>query len=137
MESKAGSINTKGISHKNKVEEAIGDLINKVSGEDKTGKKKVPNDSWRNAYSHASHYDVGSADAIQKNIEALSNDFTKGIFHTIEEFNTIPCGTIFLSGVWTPQKHDEIIEDIHFLDRLRYVFVRNIDAVIVDDEFER
>lgn len=27
--------------------------------------------------------------------------------------------------------------DIHFLDRLRYVFVRNIDAFIVDDEFGR
>lgn len=27
--------------------------------------------------------------------------------------------------------------DIHFLDRLRYVFVRNIDADIVDEEFRR
>lgn len=112
MESKSGSINTKGISHKNKVEEAMGDLIDKVDGKDKAGKKKVPNNPWRNAYSHASHYDVGSADAIRKNIKALSNDFIKGIFHSIEEFNTIPCGTIFLSGVWTPQKRDEIVEDI-------------------------
>lgn len=112
MESKSGSIDTKGISHKNKVEEAMGDLINKVGGKDKTGKKKIPNNPWRNAYSHASHYDVGSADAIRKNIKALSNDFIKGIFHSIEEFNTIPCGTIFLSGVWTYYKRDEIVEDI-------------------------
>lgn len=112
MESKSGSINTKGISHKSKVEEAMDDLVNKVAGNDKSGKKKVPNNPWRNAYSHASHYDVGAADAIRKNIKALSNDFIKGIYHSIEEFNTIPCGSVFLSGVWSPQKHDEIVEDI-------------------------
>lgn len=111
MESKSGSIITKGISHKSKVKEAMDDLENKVAGIDKTG-KRIPNNPWRNAYSHASHYDVGAADAIRKNIKALSDDFIKGIYHSIEEFNTIPCGTIFLSGVWYPQKHDEIIEDI-------------------------
>ena len=112
MESKSGSANTKGISHKNKVEEAMDDLVNKVAGKDKTGKKKIPNNPWRNAYAHASHYDVGAADAIRKNIKSLSTDFIKGIYHSLEEFNTIPCGTIFLSGVWAPQKHDEIVDDV-------------------------
>lgn len=109
MESKSGSIQSDGISHADKVHEAMRDLEDKVLGRSK--KKKV-NNPWRNAYSHASHYDVGTAEKIRKNIKALSDDFTAGRFHKIEEFNTIPCGTIFLSGVWSPPNHQKIYESI-------------------------
>ena len=66
MESKSGSINSQGISHAGKVQEAMQDLEDKVSGKSK--KKKV-NNPWRNAYSHASLYDVGAAEKIRKNIK--------------------------------------------------------------------
>lgn len=119
MESKAGSIDSKDISYAGKVTLAINDLAAKISGRDKSGKREIPNNPWREAYAHASQYDVGTAKKIRENIKTLSNDFTNGKFRSIEEFNTMPCGTIFLSGVWTPPNHDSILKDIkHISDKL-------------------
>jgi hypothetical protein len=117
MESKSGSICSQGVSHAGKVYEAMQDLEDKVLGK---SKKKKANNPWRNAYAHASHYDVGAAEKIRKNIKALSDDFTLGRFHKIDEFNTIPCGTIFLAGVWNPPDHDKIHKDIcNLSDKLK------------------
>lgn len=119
MESKAGSIESKGISYARKVTLAINDLAAKISGRDKSGKRELPNNPWREAYAHASQYDVGTAKKIRENIKELSNDFTNGKFRSIEEFNTMPCGTIFLSGIWAQPNHDSILEDIkHISDKL-------------------
>ena len=112
MESKAGSINSKAVSHVGKVSLAMNDLSAKVSGKDKSGKRKRLNNPWQEAYSHASQYDVGTAVNIRKNIKQLADDFTTGNFRTIEEFNTMPCGTVFLSGVWVQPDHNRIKGDI-------------------------
>lgn len=120
MESKAGSIDSKGISHAGKVSLAMNDLSAKVSGRDRSGKKELPNNPWQEAYSHASQYDVGTAAIIRKNIKELADDFTNGKFRSIEEFNTMPCGTVFLSGVWSPPDHDSIKGDIERIsDKLK------------------
>lgn len=63
MESKSGSVSSKSISHTGKVLEAMHDLENKVSGKDQAI------NPWRNAYSHASHIDVGCAATIRKKIK--------------------------------------------------------------------
>lgn len=120
MESKAGSIDSKDVSHAGKVSLAMNDLSAKVSGRDKNGKKEIPNNPWQEAYSHASQYDVGTATSIRKNIKELADDFTNGKFRSIEEFNTMPCGTVFLSGVWTQPDHDSIKRDIERIaDKLK------------------
>lgn len=120
MESKAGFIGSKYVSHAGKVTLAMNDLSAKVSGKDKSGKKETPNNPWQEAYSHASQYDVGTATNIRKNIKALADDFTNGKFRSIEEFNTMPCGTIFLSGTWKQPDHNLIKEDIeHIIDKLK------------------
>lgn len=108
MESKAGSIDSKDVSYAGKVILAMNDLSAKVSGRDKSGKRGLPNNPWQEAYSHASQYDVGTAANIRKNIKELADDFTNGKFRSIEEFNTMPCGTLFLSGVWLQPDHDSI-----------------------------
>jgi hypothetical protein len=105
MESKSGSINTNNITHSNKIQLAHSDLENKISG-------NSANNPWRNAYSHASHYDVGSSPQIRKVIKTLSDDFVNGKFHSIEEFNIMPCSTIFLAGVWNPPAHEHILNEI-------------------------
>ena len=105
MESKSGSISSKGISHSEKIKLAMKDLEDKVLG-------KASNNPWRNAYSHASHYDVGTSEDIRKSIKKLSDDYTCGCFYKIDDFNTMPCGTIFLSGIWTPPTHNGIINEI-------------------------
>ena len=120
MESKAGSKKSKDVSHADKVTLAMNDLSKKVSGRDKSGKKKLPNNPWQEAYSHASQYDVGAADNIRKNIKKLADDFTNGKFRSIEEFNTMPCGTIFLSGVWSQPDHTLIKKDVErILNKLK------------------
>lgn len=88
VESKSGSIDTKGVNHKSKVNEAIADLKKKVSGD-------VKNNPWSNAYNHASHIDVSTAKDIRKYIKGLSIDFTAKVPHDINEFNIIPCGTVY------------------------------------------
>lgn len=109
VESKSGSINTKGISHKSKVKEAMDDLSNKVAGIGQS------NDPWRNAYNHASHIDVNSSDSLRKDLKKLSDDFRLGTYSDINGFNTIPCGTIFLNGVWKDSNSEKIIQDINDL----------------------
>lgn len=88
MESKSGSISTKGISHKSKLSEAVSDLEKKFSG-------AVKNNPWSNAYSHASQIDVSAASQIRAYIKNLSTDFTFNVPHNISEFNIIPCATIY------------------------------------------
>lgn len=89
MESKSGSIDSEGASHRSKIQEAMGDLKKKFSGQG------VKNNPWRNAFNHASHVDVGSANKLRTYLKQLSNDFTQKTAHDIDEFNIIPCATIY------------------------------------------
>lgn len=106
MESKSGSIKSKGISHTGKALEAMRDLENKVTGKDSDI------NPWRNAYSHASHIDVGCSPNIRKKLKKLSDDYTNGVYYQIDDFNTVPCGTIYLQGGWCSCSHDEILKNI-------------------------
>lgn len=106
MESKSGSINTNGISHALKIKEANVDLGKKVSG---VGQSNNP---WRNAYNHACNINVNTSDSIRSDLKKLSDDFVNGKYGDINEFNTIPCGTIFLNGVWNPSNSQQIKYDI-------------------------
>lgn len=114
MESKSGSIDTKKISHSNKIKEAYKDLQEKLAG-------KVNNNPWQNAYNHASHIDVGTHKDIRKNIKKLSDDFVNNNFYEISDFNIIPGSTIFLKGDWIDLYSDEVIEEINnTIKKLKY-----------------
>lgn len=120
MESKSGSIDTLGISHKNKVKEAIKDLSNKIAGINQT------NNPWRNAYSHVSQIDVEASTSLRSDIKKLADDFTNGQYKNVAEFNTIPCGTIFLDGTWqqfVPEKIKTDIESIKEKLKGRNIYV--------------
>lgn len=111
MESKSGSIETERICHSNKILDAIDDLEKKISG-------KTRNDPWRNAFLHASV--VTAPKTILNRFDRLSHDFVNEKFHSINEFNTMPCATIFLSGAWPSKNHNEITLEISkILDRLK------------------
>lgn len=116
MESKAGSIDSKNITHSGKVILAMNDLTKKVSGNDKTGKRGKPNNPWQEAYAHAGHCDIGTAKEIRSSLKALADKFVIGKYKTIEEFNTMPCGTIFLSRIWKQFDHENIKETINQLE---------------------
>ncbi|HDS0930915.1 TPA: hypothetical protein QDZ23_005677 [Pseudomonas putida] len=111
LESKSGSINTKQISHKDKLKHAYSDLAKYVSGKSDKGK----NNPWKNAYNHASHADVGTEKSIRKKIKALQDMFDKGTFNKINEFNIITCSTIFLNNSWEAKISHEILSDNSFV----------------------
>ncbi|WP_425381097.1 hypothetical protein [Spiroplasma endosymbiont of Polydrusus pterygomalis] len=104
MESKSGSINTKNISHKNKLKEAIKDLNEKFSG-------KTTNNPWKNAYNHAAVMPIRN-DNLLESIKKISADFISNKFYNITDFNIIPSATIFLENLWIPIQKDKIFQDI-------------------------
>jgi len=116
VESKSGRSSTKSISHKSKIKEAYNDVKSNVGG---TGKKSK-NNPWKNAYNHASHIDVQCKGTIRKKIKALSDLFDSGEFREIDEFNIIPCSTIFLDGIWDEAFSTDILNiDIDFLTGIK------------------
>lgn len=116
LESKSGKSTTKSISHKNKIKEAYNDVKSTVSGTS----KKSQNNPWRNAYNHASHIDVNTKKGIRKKIKELSDLFDSGIYKSIEEFNVIPCSTIFLDGTWDSSFSESIHNQDHdFLTKIK------------------
>ena len=113
MESKSGSIESKNISHESKLKSAYSNLEKYVSGKSKKGK----NNPWKNAYNHASHIDVGTSSSIRKKVKILQDNFDLGNYKSINEFNILPCSTIFLGGVWDNGMSSEILIDHQFIEK--------------------
>jgi hypothetical protein len=88
-ESKSGSLKSTGVNHHTKVREAYRGLKNKLAGQDL-------NNPWSNALHHAKV--AGAENSLLKSIVALSNQFEDGQYHKIDDFNIIPCATIYLDG---------------------------------------
>jgi hypothetical protein len=105
LESKSGTISTSGISHKSKFIEAYSDLENKI-------KDSQGNNPWRNAYTHACHRPVESADDIIKNLKTLAEDFDSGNFKKLENLNLLPAATIFLEGTWSSINQSVLLADL-------------------------
>lgn len=103
MESKSGDITSKGISYSSKINEAYKDLSDKISG-------KVKNNPWQNAYSHAKV--VESNGTIINKIKKLKNDYIKKTFYNIDQFNIIPCSTIFTIDISQHNSKDDIMNKI-------------------------
>lgn len=112
VESKSGSILSKGISHKSKLKTAFSDITKYVSGQSEKGK----NNPWRNAFNHASHCDVGSKRSIRDKIRELRDMYDNEIYTKVEDYNVIPCSTIFLNSFWDSRKNIEILNDCDFID---------------------
>ncbi|WP_440886079.1 hypothetical protein [Vibrio campbellii] len=112
VESKSGSILSKEISHKAKLKTAFSDITKYVSGQSEKGN----NNPWRNAYNHASHCDVRSKRNIRDKIRDLRDMYDNEIYTKVEDYNVIPCSTIFLNSVWDNDKNLEILNDCDFID---------------------
>lgn len=93
VESKSGSISTKGISHPKKIKESYDDLKDKLSG-------GGANNPWQNAYNHAAHIDVGATRTLRDLIKSFSNEYINKKYHEIKDFNIVPGSTLFLDGNW-------------------------------------
>lgn len=106
VESKSGLSTTIGISHKKKLKEAYDDISSVISGTS----RKSNNNPWRNAYNHASHIDVGAKSTLRAKIKSLSDMFDNGLFSSLENFNIIPCSSIFIDGEWSDATSQAIMK---------------------------
>ncbi len=106
LESKSGNNSVPGNTHPSKFAEAYADLEKKVKDVD-------GNNPWRNAYNHACHVDVQSADDIRKNLKILADDFDNNIYTKIENLNIIPASTLFLEGIWNAANQGELESQLH------------------------
>lgn len=111
VESKSGTISTKGISHRMKLNTAYLDLKNYVSGKSEKGK----NNPWRNAYNHASHTDVCAEKGIRKKIKKLCDMYDSGEYTNIKDYRIIPCSTIFLNSAFDNKENSKILKYNDFL----------------------
>lgn len=101
VESKSGASAT----HKSKIEEAYGDLKEKLS-------TKSKNNPWENAYNHAAHIAVGANKTILDRLKMLSNNYVKNKHLPLTEFCLIPCGTVFNHDASTDTIKDNIFNTI-------------------------
>lgn len=112
MESKAGFASSKKVSHKNKVKEAYSDIKDKIQ-------TKQANNPWQNAYNHACHKDVGASENIIEILKFHKNNYIMNRFPSVNDFNLIPCGTVFVEGKEWPSDlkiREEISEIISNMD---------------------
>lgn len=101
MESKSGSnIST---THKAKVEEAYRCLHDKFSN-------TKSNSPWKNALNHAKV--VGVSNNILDEFRKYTREYKMHISHNIEEFNIMPCGTVFRDDKTQKYKPFTVIKDI-------------------------
>lgn len=105
VESKSGYSKTANICHSAKIDEAYNDLKNKIAG-------KTSNNPWEEAYNHADLQAVNTNQQIKKHIEKYSIDFINKKFYKVDDFNIIPCSTIFYFEEWTPLAQEEILEEL-------------------------
>ena len=109
MESKAGIMTSTSLIYAPKISLAIQDLDKRVTGRKLNGAIINP---WHNAYSHDCHCDVRTAKNIRQHIKKLSEEYTNGYYHSIDEFNNIPSATLFFEGCWRSVDHKQIFKDI-------------------------
>lgn len=101
MESKSGTNVTN--THKDKVEEAYRDLKAKFSGTTK-------NDPWRNALNHAKI--VGAGNNILDVFRRFSVDYDNRVSHDIEDYNVLPCGTLYKDDITINYNGGDVINSI-------------------------
>lgn len=104
MESKSWYFTTQSISHKNKIKEAYDDLSKKVSWRNSNA-QWIRINPWYNARNHAKTVSSENETLFQT-IKKMEKNFYAGQFSRIQDFNIIPCSTVFFD--WKNEIKDGI-----------------------------
>lgn len=107
VESKSGGCLTKNISHLKKIRESYSGLEQYITGKS----ARRDGNPWINAYNHANHGDVKAQDNIIDKIWQLKKDFQNGNFSKVQDFNLVPCSTIYLNGEWSNLWSDNLLKE--------------------------
>ena len=122
VESKSGLYGGGNVNHRSKIKSAHKDLSNYVEGKS----KKSTNNPWRNAYNHASHIDVGANKTLRKRIKALKKSYEEKCYSSINDFNVVPCSTIYLDGAWDDEVSLDVLQNSDFVTDLAGMTVTGI-----------
>lgn len=82
--------------HQSKINDAYNDIKNRL---ETTEEDKV-NDPWENALNHLDRRSMKYNESLLNNVKKLSTDFINNVKHNVEEYNIIPCSTIYMSDKW-------------------------------------
>ena len=128
MESKSGYINSQNATHKEKLKTSYKQLKDKIT----TNDPKV-NNPWKNALRHAQ---IAQSDKnILKELQKFSQQFIrKEINNDINNFNLIPCSTIYYFKDWEENKENIINEIKHFISELEY---RKLKIICINKKFKK
>lgn len=127
MESKSWYFTTQSISHKNKIKEAYDDLSKKVSWRS-TNTQWIKINPWYNAWNHAKTASSENKTLFQM-IKTMDKNFDAGKFSQIQDFNIIPCSTIFFD--W--KNENEVKNRVEHYD----VVFNEIGRWILDKEIKK
>ncbi len=128
MESKSGYENSEGATHTNKLQTSYKQLKEKI-----TSSNPSLNNPWRNALNHAKI--VASNKDILKELQIFSQQYIRGeINNNIEDFNLIPCSTIYYMNNWEENK-SIIIENIK--DILNNIKCKNLKIICINKHFKK
>ncbi|MCV2486504.1 hypothetical protein OD917_16340 [Flavobacterium sp. SH_e] len=101
LESKSTSSNLK--THNKKISEAYNNIKLKIESVD-----NEENNPWENAKNHIDNRNIHENKTLSKIIADLSSDYINQINHKIDEYNIIPCSTIFLGDNWKTIDNDDL-----------------------------
>jgi len=119
-ESKSGY--TDGIRHRNKINEAFGDLKDKLEG-------RSSNNPFRNAAFHMIAARKEPKKELLDSIIELSTNYRLGKHQSLDEFNVIPVSTLFIKH-W--QTEEDIMVDVaELIDEMKY---KEIIIICVDNQ---
>ena len=128
MESKSGYQNSEGANHENKLRISYQQLKDKI-----TSNNPSLNNPWRNALNHARV--ALSQQDILKELQLFSQQYIRGeINNSIEDFNLIPCSTIYYMSNWEENKNS-IIESVKgILNDFEY---KNLKIICINKHFKK
>ena len=127
MESKSGYEKYAGATHTNKIQISYNQLKEKI-----TACSSGINDPWKNAFNHA--HRVNANQNILKELQKFSQQFIRGeIDNNINDFNLIPCSTIYFTDDWDENK-DSIIQEIKNLQP--NLECKNLKIICINKRFK-
>lgn len=128
MESKSGYINSQNATHKEKLKISYKQLKDKIT----TNNPKI-NNPWKNAFRHAQA--AQSNENILKELQVFSRQFIrKEISNDINNFNLIPCSTIYYFKDWDENKEDIINEIKHSVSDLE---CHKLKIICINKKFKK
>lgn len=128
MESKSGYINSPNATHKEKLKISYKQLKDKIT----TNDPKV-NNPWKNALRHAQI--AQSNQNILKELQVFSQQFIrKEINNDINNFNLIPCSTIYYFRDWKENKENILNEIKNSISDLE---CRKLKIICINKKFKK